>query len=267
MSPHLRPRFLGGLAVLVVLGAGCDSLASTSEASSPAAGSGDQPLQILLVTGGGWHDYDAQKEILEEGLSARMEAEFTIDHEAGADGSVLISRHEDTAWAEEFDAVVYNMCFSEIQDEAWVDRLVGAHVAHQVPAVVLHCALHSYNFQGVSPIWSMFAGVYTRRHQSQMPFTVEGLDEGHPVVAGIPIPWETPAGELYEILDVYPTATPLAHAFGEDSGEYHVNVWVNNFAGVRVFGTTIGHHNETMEHETYLDLVASGLLWAVGRME
>jgi uncharacterized protein len=267
MNRHLRLLLLGALAVPIALGAGCDGFAAASEASSSSSAAVEQPLQVLLVTGGGWHDYDAQKGILEEGLSARMEAEFTVDHEAGTDGSVLISRHADTAWAAEFDAVIYNMCFSEVQDAEWVDRLVRAHIAHQVPAVVLHCALHSYNFQGVSPIWSMFAGVYTRRHQRQMPFTVEALDEEHPVMAGFSTPWETPAGELYEILDVYPTATPLAHAFGEDSGEYHVNVWVNEFAGVRVFGTTIGHHNETMAHENYLDMVASGLLWAVGRLD
>jgi type 1 glutamine amidotransferase len=36
---------------------------------------------------------------------------------------------------------------------------------------------------------------------------------------------------------------------------------------MRVFGTTIGHHNETMRQETYLDLVTRGLLWAAGKLD
>jgi type 1 glutamine amidotransferase len=36
---------------------------------------------------------------------------------------------------------------------------------------------------------------------------------------------------------------------------------------MRVFGTTIGHHNETMSQETYLDLVTRGLLWACRKLD
>ena len=43
-------------------------------------------------------------------------------------------------------------------------------------------------------------------------------------------------------------------------------IWTHLYRGVRVFGTTIGHHNETMEGEVFLDTVSRGLLWAVGRL-
>jgi type 1 glutamine amidotransferase len=66
---------------------------------------------------------------------------------------------------------------------------------------------------------------------------------------------------------VYPTAIPLAHAFGEESKKNQVTIWANQFAGVRVFGTTIGHHNETMQTTTYLDLVAKGVLWATNKLD
>jgi len=143
---------------------------------------------------------------------------------------------------------------------------VRAHVASKVPAVVLHCTMHSYNFRGDSPIWSQFLGVRTQRHQRQMPYTVETLRPEHPVMAKFPASWRTPQGELYEILEVFPTATPLAHAFGEESKKHQPTVWTNQFEGVRVFGTTMGHHNETMQSKEYLDLLAAGVLWATDRL-
>ncbi|MFP4173623.1 MAG: ThuA domain-containing protein [Candidatus Hydrogenedentota bacterium] len=226
----------------------------------------DEPLEVLMITGGGWHDFETQKEILSEGISERANVEFTIDHEAGDDPEARISRHEDTAWAEEgFDAVLYNMSFS-MEDNEWVHRIVDAHLEHDIPALIIHGATHSYR-HGNPERWFEFMGVRSMRHQSHMPFTVEALNEDHPVMANFDVPWETPEGELYEIEEVYPTTTPLAQAHGEDSGEDHVCIWVNEYEGVRVFGTTIGHHNVTMETDNYLNLVTSGLLWAVDELD
>jgi len=41
----------------------------------------------------------------------------------------------------------------------------------------------------------------------------------------------------------------------------------NRLGKARVFGTTLGHHNETMIEPVYLDLVARGLLWATGHLD
>ena len=35
---------------------------------------------------------------------------------------------------------------------------------------------------------------------------------------------------------------------------------------MRTFGTTIGHHNVTMEVPTYLDIVARGMLWSANKL-
>ena len=43
----------------------------------------------------------------------------------------------------------------------------------------------------------------------------------------------------------------------------HPVAWVNEWGKGRVFGTTMGHHNETMADENYLKLVANGIRWAV----
>ncbi len=44
-------------------------------------------------------------------------------------------------------------------------------------------------------------------------------------------------------------------------------MWVNEYGKGKVFGTTLGHHNETMQEEVYLNLVARGLLWTVGQLK
>jgi hypothetical protein len=40
-----------------------------------------KPLKVLMVCGGCCHDYENQKLILSEGISARANVEFTIVHE------------------------------------------------------------------------------------------------------------------------------------------------------------------------------------------
>jgi type 1 glutamine amidotransferase len=44
--------------------------------------------------------------------------------------------------------------------------------------------------------------------------------------------------------------------------------WTNlHKSKTRVFSTTIGHNNATVEDDRYLDFVARGILWATGRLE
>jgi type 1 glutamine amidotransferase len=99
------------------------------------------------------------------------------------------------------------------------------------------------------------------------PFEVENLNPAHPVMIQFPASWKTPQGELYEIAKLWPNTTPLARAYGEDSQRYHVCIWVNEIGEGRVFGTTIGHHNETMETEVYLEMITRGLLWACDKLD
>jgi uncharacterized protein len=240
------------------------SLTTLALASALSAQTAQQPLRILMLTGGGYHDYANQKNILSKGISERVPATFTID-DAGVKNDVKMARHNTPGWSRNFDLVLYNICFADVKDNAWSEAIVREHVTTQVPAMVIHCSIHSYNFRGDSPIWSMFMGVRSQRHQRQMPITVEVLQPQHPIVASLPSSWPNPLSELYEILDLYPTATALAQAFGEESKKNQPVIWTNRFAGVRVFGTTLGHHNELMQSKEYLDMIAAGVLWVTGR--
>ena len=48
-----------------------------------------------------------------------------------------------------------------------------------------------------------------------------------------------------------------------------VVVWSNEYGAnkTRVFSTTIGHNNATVEDARYLDLVTRGVLWACGKLD
>jgi len=46
-----------------------------------------------------------------------------------------------------------------------------------------------------------------------------------------------------------------------------VIVWTNEYNGkAKVFATTLGHNNVTVEDDRYLNLVTRGLLWSVGKL-
>ena len=104
------------------------------------------PLKVLMVTGGCCHDYENQKLILAEGLSARANVEFTVVHEEGPEGkkdkSHRISLYEKDDWAKGYDLVLHNECFGAVTDVAFVERIAKAH-KDGVPAVMLHCSAHS----------------------------------------------------------------------------------------------------------------------------
>src|SRR5215218_9944787 len=88
--------------------------AIAAPAAAQQAGSAARPIRALYVTGGGFHDFVAQEQIVPPGISARTNIVWTIDHTAGKSQDMLIPRHQTTAWADSFDVVVYNMSFSQV---------------------------------------------------------------------------------------------------------------------------------------------------------
>lgn len=242
--------------LLAVLVGGAPSIHPASE---------PDPIKALLITGGGFHDFEAQERILTEGISERAAVEWTIDHKAGEETDVKISRHETTEWADEFDVVVYNMSFSHVTDADWIEQIAEAHREKAVPAVVLHGAVHSYR-RTDTDAYRELIGVASHRHDAHRPLAVENLEPDHPVMRSFPEEWQTPNGELYDIEEVWPTVTVLARAWSEETEEHHPVIWVNELPEVPIFGTTIGHHNETMEHPVYLDMITRGLLWTLGEL-
>jgi uncharacterized protein len=223
-------------------------------------------LSILLVTGGCCHDYDRQTVILREGLSKRLgPVQWTIA-QYGTDKDIEADVYRAPDWAEDFDLVIHNECFGDVKSGSFVEGIVQGHVRAGVPAILLHCTMHSYRASDAADSWRAFLGVTSRRHERRKgSMKVVAQEADHPALQGFPSPWNTPNGELYIIEKVWPTATVLATAYSSEEEADQPVIWTNQYEGVRVFGTTIGHHNETMEHPVWLDTVARGAKWAVGR--
>jgi len=222
------------------------------------------PLRALLVTGGCCHDYEAQKKILTEGISARAKVTWTIVHEGGDSREHKVSIYEKPDWAKGYDVVVHNECFGYVTNVAFVEQIARAHT-EGVPAVVIHCSIHSYRMSP-SDEWRKVLGVSSYAHEVNRTFQVVNLAPQNPIMQDFPAQWTDPHDELYQIKKVWPQCIPLAKGIG-GTGAEHVCVWVNTCGKGRVFGTTMGHGSETMEQPVYLDLVTRGLLWACDKLD
>lgn len=224
-----------------------------------------RPIRALYVTGGGFHDFVTQETIVPPGLAKRARIDWTIDHSAGKSTDVLIERHKTTDWTNAFDVVVYNMSFSNVVDPAWIERITAAHRNSGVSAVILHGAVHSYR-RSESKAWGEMMGAFSMRHDKQRPLTVDVVAKDHPIMRGFPDKWQTINDELYEIERVWPSMTPLAQAYSEETKKSSPIVWINTHGKARIFVTSLGHNNEMMANPVYLDLVSRGLLWTLDRL-
>ena len=239
------------------------------------------PLKILMVTGGGpWHDYATQKDQIKKGLLERLSnVEITTDYEGEntltmASTDFYFSRHLQENWAADFDVVIYNHCNLQLKDEDYVKSILAEHVKHQVPAVMLHCAVHLYQYaEGSAPDeWWDFVGAVSyvhekANHPNTSPYTIETLETQHPIMRNNPRSWRTPTGELYLILGMHKNATPLSHAYSVETNSYTETAWISEYQGVRVFTNSLGHHNAAMGSDVNLNLIAAGVLWAAGKLE
>jgi uncharacterized protein len=229
------------------------------------ANGADKPLKALLVTGEGYHDYTAQKKIISEGISKRMNVDWTIMHHKKPEQCKADLSKK--GWADGYDVVLYNICHAREADSKFIDSVAAVHSAGK-PAIALHCTMHSFhwnvkakNGDQSDKTWVKFLGVRSRNHGPKAPITVKALKKDHPVLKGIPAEWKTPEGELYNVLEVLPSATALATGDNGKVKTPQVCIWVNKFGKGRVFSTTLGHHNSTMSTKEYLDLLANGVRW------
>lgn len=224
-------------------------------------------LKALLITGGCCHDYKLQKEIISAGISERVPTEWEIFYEMDAKKSKAYLSNE--GWADGFDYIVYNHCFAKETDVEFIDSVAAIHEAG-MPAVALHCAMHSYHWnvpaeEGKEKTWPSLLGVSSKGHGPKASITVTKVKEhaNHPVLKDLPDGWQTPEGELYNVQKII-SATVLATGDNGKVKEPQACIWVNEYGKGRIFGTTIGHHNSTMASEEYLDLLGNGVRWIMG---
>lgn len=222
------------------------------------------PLRILLITGGCCHNYPFQSGQLTNALAKLAKAEWTIVNEGGSGTRAEIPLYEKADWAKGYDVVVHNECFADTKDPNYIRKITEAHKAG-VPAVVIHCAMHTYRSAEIDD-WREFLGVTSRRHDHQSKYPVKKVLSEHPILKGVPDNWVTPMDELYVIEKLWPNAKALATSVSELDGKTYPVAWINQYGKARVFGTTYGHSDDTFRDPVFLDYLSRGVLWAAGRL-
>ncbi|NBV22818.1 MAG: heme-binding protein [Proteobacteria bacterium] len=249
------------------------SLVSTTTAAP-------KPLRVLLFAGGCCHDYAVQHLILKEGLEARAYVEVDAVHSFDRSTKATFAPYEKPDWAKDYDVIVHDECSADVKDVAYVNNILAAHRAG-IPAVNLHCAMHSYRVGNISQpvvpgspdaLWFDLIGLQSTGHGPQEPIQLTLLAKDHPVLQG-QSEWTTIKEELYNNIKIFPTATPLMRGRqvikqkdGSEKSVESVVTWVNQYGKTRVFSSTIGHNNDTVADPRYLDLVTRGLLWSCDKL-
>ena len=224
-----------------------------------------KPLRALLVTGGCCHNYPFQSQQLTNAVAKLANVEWTIVNEGGNGTRGEIPLYDRPDWAKSFDVVVHNECFADTTNQAYIRKITEAHKAG-VPAVVIHCAMHTYRATDIDD-WREFLGVTSRRHDNQSRFEVKKVEVGHPVLAGMPETWTTPSDELYVIEKLWPNSKALATSVSKQDGKTYPVIWTSQFGKARIFGTTYGHSDDTWRDPVFLTYISRGVLWAAGRLE
>ncbi len=249
---------------------------------SPAASAAPKPLRVLLITGGCCHDYAKQKDILKKGLEER--ANVLVDqihcNDASTRPPLAILGNPD--YAKGYDLVIHDECGADISDPAIVQGVLKPH-RDGIPGVNLHCAMHCYRIGNpADPVtlgtphgyWFEYLGLQSSGHGPQLPISISFTDKDSPVAKGLS-DWTTINEEHYNNIHIFDTARPVAHGKqtlkrrdGTERTNDFVVVWTNTYGPnkTRVFSTTIGHNNQTVEDPRYLDLVTHGVLWATGHL-
>ncbi len=221
-----------------------------------------KPIKALLVTGGGYHDYDLQKLILTEGTAARAYIDWTIVHQGGKTSNAKIPLYAKDDWAKGYDIVIHNECFAEAKDPKWTERILKPH-RDGIAAVVIHCTMHCYR-DGTGE-WFKFLGVTSHRHGSNYPIAIKNKDKTHPIMQDFGETWNTIQGELYWIVGLGENCKPLAVGYNKERKAEETCIWTNQYGKGKVFGTTIGHFNAEMADPKFLDTLTRGIIWACGK--
>lgn len=243
-----------------------------------SASAAPPPLKALLITGGCCHDYGAQKDILKTGLEARLNIAVEQIHTDDKSARPPFAHHGNPEYAKGYDVVIHDECAADIGDPALINAVLKPHLVDGLPAVNLHCAMHSYRFgdfgKPVTPgasnaSWFSFLGLQSSGHGPQEPITIVFTDAEHPITRGL-TGWTTVNEELYNNVALH-GGHALAKGRQQDQGRTVESVvaWTHEFGPkkTRVFSSSIGHNNETVADPRYLDMIARAVLWSTNKLK
>ena len=266
------------------------TLTVSNVSTADESGTKASPLKVLLVAGGCCHDYPAQAKLLKEGIEKRINAEVTVVLSESTTTETTFEIYESDDWADGYDVVIHDECSANVIERPYVDRILAAHRGG-VPAVNLHCAMHSYRWGDFrAPVelgadnagWYEMIGIQSTAHGPKAPIDVTFDSSAHPIIKGMQA-WTTIDEELYNNVRVFSGTEALAsgdqlqvptgkalkkNPEAKPVEAKAVVAWTNEYGPkkTRIFSTTLGHYNDTVSDDRYMDLVVRGLLWSTGNL-
>jgi hypothetical protein len=245
-----------------------------------------KPLRALLITGGCCHSYATQKNILKEGIEARALVIVDQVHTDDSTNTPPLAIYGNPDYGKGYDVIIHDECAAGMNEVPLLKDVLAPH-QNGIPGVNLHCAMHSYRVGNHKvpleagtdgSLWFDYLGIQSSGHGPKQPIVIDFTNSKNVITKGLE-DWATGPEELYNNVQVFPSAKGLA------TGSQHqperklktgkvtpaqdaeaVVVWTNDYNGTRVFSTTIGHYDETVEDDRYLDLVTRGLLWSCKKL-
>ncbi|MES2735938.1 MAG: discoidin domain-containing protein [Verrucomicrobiota bacterium] len=226
-----------------------------------------RPLKALLIAGGCCHDYAKQHEILSKGIQSRANVQVDVVWTDDKSTNPPLPLYDNPDWAKGYDIIIHDECAAGLKDIGSIKRILDVHKT--IPAVHLHCAMHS--FRPGNDSWYKHLGIQSNSHGPQEPIAITYVDKDHPITKPL-ADWTTIKEELYNNVNIF-DAHPLAmgrqtvkQKDGTTKDVEYIVAWTNEKQGARSFSTTIGHNNDTVADSRYLDLLARGLLWACDKL-
>lgn len=240
--------------------------------ADPKEDSSQSPIKVLLITGGGWHDYKAQavilKETIENRLNATVDVKWTSSEEHPVEPKDTVIPNIFTQdFAKGYDVVFHNHCHVGFHDDEAIDKAINNHITNKTGVVLTHGSFHTF-MKSPTQSWDRLCGCNTVRHVQKSPLDVKVLDKTHPVTKALGLDgWKTKEGELYttklnEGTKNLAEGTTLKGKTKTDSC-----IFSHQLDGNNVMGITLGHHNSTMKQEPYRKLIAYSVLWAAKKLD
>ena len=221
------------------------------------------PTRVLVVTGGGFHDFEANPKLLLEGVQALMPLEVTrlklvADGKKPVEGeSQKPGQYLDAEMSKRFDAVlVYTQGEVLGLEQDHRDSLLH-FVRSGGGLVALHCAADTmkWNRDYVAMVGGKF-----QTHPPFGPIKVRRALGDHPVLAGI---GDMVLEDEFYYLDScrLDDKSVLLTGEGPTDGKTRPLAWTKSYGEGRVLTTVLGHGPQTHGNQEFHKLVANGLRW------
>ena len=207
---------------------------------------------LILTTPGVYHDYQKQTWILAHRISEQANIRFDVS-------LAELDRWKNTDYSAGYDVLIYNLCLADNQDAKLIANMRRQTEQLGVPALLIHCTMHSFRD---TDLWWPMSGLQTVAHEPLGTLTLTKA-QAHPVLTDIPDNWALSHDELYSNLAF--EGETLLTATGLD-GQLQVTAWLARPGGTPVFGTTLGHSEETIKNPHFQRLLASALLHVTGNL-